>query len=214
MNTYPTSTLEFQDWGLIDYDKALVKQLELLEQTSLQQKPGYLIFCSHPPIVTLGRATQPNDIQNWLGRTLEVSRGGRATYHGPSQLIIYPIVNLQHQRHGRKAHEIAGYLRAFENAFIQFLINFYGLQARGKSVEDTGVWVENKKLVSLGIAVKKWITYHGAAINLDYDPQAFKGLHPCGLSPNIMTCLEHLVGEKINREKFVKNLKTYLLQTL
>ncbi|WII73506.1 lipoyl(octanoyl) transferase LipB [Bdellovibrio sp. 22V] len=215
--------LIFEDWGLIPYEEALAKQTTLVEKVQEENSPGYLIFCSHPPVVTTGRATKPGDIFAWQGPVLEVSRGGRATYHGPSQLIVYPILNLTHERKGRQSREIVGYLRAFEEAIVDVL-KTYNVQAQGRSThrnpqtdseaDETGVWVEDKKLASLGIAVRKWVTFHGAAINLKYDPEAFQGLHPCGFSTQTMVSLEQLLQADVNVLNFKDKLRSRLLDVL
>lgn len=211
---------EFQDWGLIDYELALNKQLDLVDEVSRNENhAGFLIFCTHPPVVTTGRQTQPEDVFSWTGPTVEISRGGRATYHGPSQLVVYPILNLKKPRQSRGAQEIRGYLRALEDAIVETLKD-YDVQAVGKTAqkligaetetEETGVWVGSQKIASLGIAVKKWICFHGAAINLDYDPEAFQGLNPCGFKTSTMTNLEKLTGKKINRSDFSNRLRKNL----
>ncbi|AGH94915.1 lipoyl(octanoyl) transferase LipB [Pseudobdellovibrio exovorus] len=208
---------EFQDWGLIDYQSALDKQLELVDILSQNDDhSGFLVFCSHPHVVTTGRQTQPEDIFSWKGPIVEVSRGGRATYHGPSQLVVYPILNLKKPRHDRGAQEIRGYLRALEKAIVVTLAE-YGVNAIGKTpqklagqqseTDETGVWIGRQKIASLGIAVKKWICFHGAAINLEYDPEAFQGMNPCGFTSNTMICLETLLDKKIDRSEFANKLK-------
>lgn len=230
----------FQDWGLIDYQNALNKQLELVESLnqittsdSTPEHPGFIIFCSHPAVVTIGRQTKPEDIFSWKGDIIEVSRGGRATYHGPSQLVVYPIINLKKNRANRGPQEVRGYLRALEQAIVETLKE-YGLTATGKTPqklkdephesEETGVWIvsqktalqnmTSQKIASLGIAVKKWITYHGAAINLDYDPEAFQGLNPCGFRPSTMISLEQLLNRKVNRKEFSQILLKQLRRLL
>lgn len=215
--------LTFQDWGLIDYDVALKKQLELVEKVHSENLPGYLVFCSHPPVVTLGRATKEGDVFAWNGRVVEVSRGGRATYHGPSQLIVYPILNLTFARKGRKDREIVGYLRALEDAIVDVLKS-YDVQAQGKSLhknpqtdseaDETGVWVGNHKIASLGVGVRKWVTFHGAAINLNYDPKAFLGMNPCGFTTDTMVSLEQILQTSIDVKQFSERLKLRLLQVL
>lgn len=214
--------LEFQDWGLIDYEIAVQKQLELLEVVFEKQTPGYLIFCTHPPVVTLGRATQACDVTDFQGSIIQVSRGGRATYHGPSQILIYAIVNLKHKRKNRRPREVVGFLRDFENSLVKVL-EFYKVTAQGKSLQkklvnsetdETGVWVGNQKIASLGIAVKKWITYHGAALNIDHDPNAHQGIKPCGFEPSVMTSLEKILDKKISKSEFVQRLQSVLLQHL
>ncbi len=214
----------FQDWGLIDYSTALNKQFELVELVSREQNhPGFLIFCSHPAVVTTGRQTKPEDIFAWKGDIIEISRGGRATYHGPSQLVVYPILNLKMERADRSSQEIRGYLRALEQAIVETLKGF-NITAVGKTQQklageqietnETGVWVGSQKIASLGIAVKKWISYHGAAINLDYDPEAFQGLNPCGFKSSTMTSVEQTLNAKIERKEFEKKLLTELMQYL
>ncbi len=211
--------LLFLDWGLIAYSEALEKQLQLVQQVADENLPGVIIFCSHPAVVTLGRATQNGDITTWNGDTVEVSRGGRATYHGPSQVVVYPIINLKYSRHGRNPNEIFGFLRDFEKAIIETL-KVYGIESVGKSLQkkdpaaegkdETGVWVGSQKIASLGIAIKKWVTYHGAAINLDHDPKAFQGLNPCGFSSSTMISLEQLKQQPVDRIRFIENLKEQL----
>lgn len=216
------SELIFQDWGLIDYEQALAKQLTLVEDVAAQKSKGYLIFCSHPHVVTTGRKTQQGDVTSWDGPVIEISRGGRATYHGPSQLVVYPIYNLDFD--GKK--DIHAYLRKLEQAIVDTLIH-YQIEAVGKSLqeksadqntiqkeEETGVWVGRQKIASLGIAVKKWVSFHGAAINLDEDPRAFMGMKPCGFSSDVMVSLEKLAGRKIERSEFGQLLKEKLMLVL
>lgn len=181
--------LEILDWGLIDYSQALQQQMELVEQVAIEDKNGYVIFCSHTPVVTLGRKTEPGDVFAWQGPVVEVSRGGRATYHGPSQLVIYPIINLGKTQAHRPYHDINQYLRNLEELVIQSL-KVIGITAHRKIYPDTGVWVGSKKIASLGVAVKNWVTYHGAAVNVTSDPMAFQGMNPCGFSSSIMTSIE------------------------
>lgn len=216
--------LTFQDWGLIEYSQALLKMRDTQENViDGQHGSGVLAFCTHPPVVTLGRATQPGDVFGWQGPVLEVSRGGRATYHGPSQLIVYPILSLKEPRKGRGPQEIAGYLRALEDGIVETLKKF-GLESTGRSLrkkedvspetDETGVWCGSRKVASLGIGVKKWVTSHGAAINLQYDPQAFSGMNPCGFKKNVMVSVEELLGSTVDRSFFQETLKTILLEKL
>lgn len=204
----------FEDWGLIDYQVALDKQLHYVDHvTADPQHPGYLIFCTHPAVVTTGRQTQPDDIFDWPGPVIEVSRGGRATYHGPSQVVVYPILNLKATRHDRGPQEIRGFIRSLEHAIIQTLKN-YNITAIGKiqtkeesNLQDTGVWIESKKVASIGIAVRRWVSFHGAAINVFSDRSAFQGLNPCGYEPSIMISLEDHLQKKIDGDTFKEILK-------
>lgn len=212
------------DWGLTEYTEAAEKQLQLVQEVGADENhPGYIVFCTHPHVVTTGRQTKPDDVFGFKGPVIEVTRGGRATYHGPSQLVIYPILNLKKPRAGRGPQEIRGYLRDFEKAIVQTLADF-GIQAVGKTAQklagaeaetdETGVWVGHQKIASLGIAVKKWVCYHGAAINLDYDPEAFIGLNPCGFKSSTMTSAEQLLNKKTDRLDFQKKLIEHLINAL
>ncbi len=214
----------FEDWGLIEYEKALAKQLEHVEKVAAEENHrGFLIFCTHPPVVTSGRQTQPGDVFAWKGKVVEISRGGRATYHGPSQVVVYPILNLKDARAGRGPQEIRGYLRALEKAIVQSLSEL-GILAMGKTpqkmpgqsieTDETGVWVGTLKIASLGIAVKKWISFHGAAINFSRDAEAFSGMNPCGFNSSIMTNVEAELGMKPDIEHFKKILKANCLNLL
>lgn len=222
----------FEDWGLISYEEAMNKQLEYVENldavlTKGENHPGFLIFCSHPAVVTTGRQTQTSDIFSWQGPVIEVSRGGRATYHGPSQIVVYPIISLKNPRgqkaesdEPRVAQDVRGYLRTFEAAIVKTL-KHYGITTEGKTpqkmpgqaveTDETGVWMGNQKIASLGIAVKKWITYHGAAINFFNDPTAFTGINPCGFKTETMISVEKVVGDgKVSVEDFKKTLRQNL----
>lgn len=201
--------MEIIDWGCIDYLESLKRQMDFVTQLDLDQTTEKIIFCSHPPIVTLGRKTQTNDISSWEGPVLEVNRGGRATYHGPSQLVIYLIINLKSfPRKGFRSGDLRGYLRFIENFIIDSLKR-YQLTPTGKdqqletdsSHETTGVWIGDKKIASIGIGVRKGIAFHGAALNIEKDDQAFKGISPCGFSANIMTSLEECLGYKVCRNE-------------
>lgn len=216
METSEFSSLEFENWGQIPYQEALDRQLQLLSKIHESNKRGFLVFCTHPPVVTLGRKTEPGDVFDWQGETVEIARGGRATYHGPSQLVVYPIANLNIPGPQRPLHDVQKFLRLFENCIVETLQKI-GIQSQGKSLsgtEATGVWVQGRKIASLGLGVKNWISYHGAAINLDHDPTAFKGLNPCGFSSEIMTSVEKELGKKISRKEFSALLKEQILKTL
>lgn len=191
--------LHFTDWGLIDYREALERQTVLVEKVAAGELPDTIVFCSHPPVVTLGRSAKPQDLIGWQGDIIEVSRGGRATYHGPNQLVIYPILNLARERKSLKMRDIGAYLRSLENILIDVLADadiqavaktIDSVDEQGDKISATGVWVGKKKIASIGVAVKKWVTYHGAALNIKRDPTAFQGLRPCGFDASIMTSVE------------------------
>jgi len=223
--TLPLNGVEFLDWSLIDYEEALKNQEDLVEKIHQEKIPGFIILCTHPPIVTLGRKTEPGDVFAWQGPTKEISRGGRATYHGPSQLVIYPLLNLDLETnletHHWPKHDVGYVMRGLETAIINTLKN-YKINSVGKTLqkneqtqqtsEETGVWVESKKVASVGIGVRHWVSMHGAALNMDYDSQAFFGMNPCGFKKDVMISIEELLGKKIDQEEFKKILMLELLK--
>lgn len=213
------SEVVFEDWGLIDYLESVDKQLHYVEEVAAGLRSSTIVFCTHSPVVTLGRATQATDVFAWQGPTIEVSRGGRATYHGPSQVVIYPIINLNESRSQLRPKDVASYLRNLENAIIDTLSD-YGIESQGKSLqkkfnedvgaEETGVWVGMQKIASLGVAVKKWVTYHGAALNVKKDPSAFQGMNPCGFKSNVMLSMEEKLQQTVDLTQLQEHLKINL----
>lgn len=203
--------IELENWGLIDYEKSVHQQTELVEAVSSGQKPDTIVFCSHPPVVTLGRTTPKSDILNWSGDIVEASRGGRATYHGPNQLVIYPVIDLRVVRLGLPSRHIQAFIKLLGETMVETLKVFGVDSELRQGVEEdengyrrqlTGIWVGERKLASIGVAVRKWITYHGIAVNLESDAEAFKGIRPCGFRPGVMVSVEELLGHRIMREKF------------
>ena len=147
--------IEVQDWGLIDYRQAEKRQLELLEKVASGDSPDTLVVCQHPPVVTTGRGTQTGDVFAWTGDTIEVGRGGRATYHGPNQIVVYPIVKLSAEnRKGLKARDINDYLRMLERSLVNTLTELgVNAESREGPADATGVWVGEQKIASIGIGV-------------------------------------------------------------
>lgn len=204
--------MEVLNLGNIDYLEAYELQKKKVEEV-YQGAPETLIVCSHPSVVTLGKKSTRDDLLGWEGPVYEIERGGQATYHGPGQVVIYPILNLKN-----RGQNIAGFLEAMEAAMITCLKDYKlsgkGNDDRGKP-DFTGVWVtdqnnQTKKIASIGVAVKKWITYHGLAFNLFEDPVAFTGISPCGFTSDTMTNLEALLNEKVERQSFENQLITHL----
>jgi lipoyl(octanoyl) transferase len=211
-------SLNVQDWGLIDYEQALLRQFDLVDLVHHELARETMVFCTHPPVVTLGRATREGDLTGWVGKTVEVNRGGRATYHGPSQIVVYPILDLNQR--GRDLHVL---MRKLEDAVVMTLADF-GVSATGRSlqlqdgdpapVEATGVWIGSRKIASIGIGVRHWISFHGLALNVEHDPQAFQGMKPCGFTSNTMTSLEEILGHKPDRSSVQNRLKQNLSTVL
>ncbi len=179
------------------YGAALDRQLALLDARIQDRIPDTLVLLEHPPVVTLGRAkTTANlrvtrdDLRARGIEFFEISRGGDATYHGPGQLVGYPIFDLRH--HGR---DVLQFCRRVEAALIGTLAGFglAGLAVPGKA----GVWVGERKIASLGISLRRWVTFHGFALNVGVDLAGFQVIRPCGEEPEIMTTMAALLGRRL-----------------
>lgn len=209
---------KIEDWGEIPYQQAFQKQQDYVAEIVSGKRPETLVFCTHPPVVTLGRGTRPGDVFSWPGETVEVNRGGRATYHGPSQIVFYPLIYLGEPSDkfvDKKipTKDLHTYFRVMEQSMIDLLTPF-GVTGEGHSLqkqvgdendsEATGVWVNNQKIASIGIAVRKWVSFHGAALNIYYDPNAFQGMNPCGFKTEQMISLEQLIGKKVDRKEMTQ----------
>ena len=217
---------EVEDWGEIPFVEAFERQKEYVDQLIRGERGETLIFCSHPPVVTVGRGTRDGDIFSWTGEQVPVNRGGRATYHGPNQVVMYPIIDLGGNTPNyikKKTKGLHDFMRILEDAAIMTLSE-YGVDAKGhvmqtqvgetEAEEATGVWVGDQKLASIGIAVKKWVTYHGIAINLFKDETAFQGINPCGFTTQTMTSLQEHSSKRVKREPFQKELASNFIFSL
>ena len=204
------NAVKIEHWGVIDYEQALEKQLAYADEVKLKTRPSTLAFCEHPSVVTAGRKTRPEDLGTWSGKVIEVSRGGSATYHGPGQIVGYPILNLE-----TRGRDLTLHLRSIEAAVVEALAAI-GIKARGRQSENaeaTGVWVGEKKIASIGIGVRGWVSYHGFALNVDHDEDAFKGIQPCGFQSDVMTSVEAVLGKKVERALLLRELESSFQQT-
>lgn len=190
-----------RDFQLTEYQTVWQWQKSLVRQRLAGEIPDTILIGEHPPIVTLGRGTHDENLLNPSIPTVAIERGGDVTYHGPGQLIAYPIVMLPEGK--RDLHR---YLRDLEAAIILTLGDFgiEGLRNPGW----TGVWAQSPqsldqqsgellKLASIGVAVKQWVTYHGLALNVCTDLAAFSQINPCGLQSEKMTSMQALLQQPI-----------------
>ncbi len=148
--------------------------------------PDTLLFTEHEPVVTLGRGSPAGDASGSGLKVVETERGGEATWHGPGQLVGYPILLLPESR-----RDLHAYLRELEEVVIRALDDF-GVTG-GRVDGKTGVWVAGKKLCSIGVAVRRWVTWHGFALNVHADLSDFARFRPCGLDPALMANLDDFV---------------------
>ncbi|MGA0867397.1 MAG: lipoyl(octanoyl) transferase LipB [Planctomycetota bacterium] len=151
-----------------------------------QGSPGKVLLVEHDPVFTAGRATPDSDLRSDI---VPIERGGRITYHGPGQLVVYPIVPLPRR-------DVRAWLRALE-AFGVAVCAEFGLDAE-PSVDGTGVFVDGRKVASIGVAIRSWVNLHGISINVAMDLSAFHRIRPCGLDPDIMSDLSRCAGRAIS----------------
>lgn len=180
--------------GRIPYQEAWDLQLALVDLRRRDELPDLLLTCEHEEVVTTGRKAQgpTRSADETAGvveagiEVVEVERGGAATYHGPGQLVGYPIVKLE----PGKERDLHKFLRTIETSLIGPLADL-GLSA-GRKPDYTGVWVGERKLASIGIACRGWVTYHGFALNLAIDLARFRLFRPCDLEASVMADLAAL----------------------
>jgi lipoyl(octanoyl) transferase len=184
--TTPTLPARVLDLGLRDFGAVWELPRELVAARQRDEIPDTLVLVEHPDVITLGRGTRrenllrPEDMP-----VFEIERGGDVTYHGPGQLVGYPIFLLRQDE--RDLHR---YLRNIEEALIQAIAEL-GLTT-GRRPNWTGVWMLDpppRKLASIGVAVKRWVTLHGFALNVSTDLTRFSAINPCGLEAQVMTSL-------------------------
>lgn len=181
MTTAPRP-VQVERWGRTSYEDAHRRQRALLDRRIAGEIGDTIVLTEHDAVVTYGRKSGPGELAGLDVPVVEVERGGEATYHGPGQLVAYPIVHLPDGR--RDLHR---FLRELEDAVIGVLGEFDVEGRREPGL--TGVWIDDRKVCSLGVAVKRWTTWHGLALNVHTDLEAFGGFSPCGLSPSVMTRL-------------------------
>ena len=200
------------DWGFKNYSDALDDQITLVEaKKSAPSSPDLLIFSEHNPVYTIGSRTGAASHLLWNEDTLrdkgiqvhKTNRGGDITYHGPGQLIIYPIIHLNNR-------DLADYLRKLEIVMIRVLESF-AIEA-GTREGKTGIWIEDRKICAIGIAVKSWITYHGLALNINPNLEHFQGIIPCGITDGSVTSLQNEIAaipeKSLIKERFVVEFKS------
>lgn len=182
--------------GIVDYSKALELQLSLLERRIKEESEDILLLLQHPPTFTVGRNKKtdhlliaPEELSKRAIHFEVISRGGDVTYHGPGQLVGYPILDLN--KFNRDVHK---YLRNLEEMIILALEDFQIKAERVKGL--TGVWASGQKIASIGVGIKRWITYHGFALNVNTDLTYFNLIVPCGIQGVKVTSMKERIAKK------------------
>jgi lipoate-protein ligase B len=183
-----TCDLGFSD----DYKKIWDFQKRIVELRNLNLISNALIMVEHSHVLTIGRNGHTENILSGDLPIFTIERGGDVTYHGPGQLVVYPIISLKDYSLGIKQ-----YVEKLESVLVKTLDNF-GIIAEGRLGEQTGVWVEEKrKIASIGVATSHWTTYHGFALNVNTDLSYFQKIRPCGFESSVMTSMSKELGHSI-----------------
>jgi lipoyl(octanoyl) transferase len=218
--------VEFIDWGLLDYQTAWDKQNDVFEgivalktqnrtNSTAIATPNYLIFCQHPHVYTLGKSGKPENLlldeQSLLDKEAtyyKINRGGDITYHGPGQIVGYPILDLDNF-----FTDIHLYLRTLEEAVIVTLKD-YNIEA-GRYPGYTGVWLDAdnekaRKICALGVRCSRWVTMHGFAFNVNTDLDYFKNIVPCGIDDKDVTSMKRELGYELDMAEVSTKLKNHI----
>lgn len=218
--------VKFVDWGLIDYQEAWDRQELTLNETvaiktsnrtngTEEETPNFLIFCEHPHVYTLGKSGHPENLlldekglEEKEAKYYKINRGGDITYHGPGQLLGYPILDLDNF-----FTDIHLYLRTLEEAVI-LTLNDYGIPA-GRYPGYTGVWLDAdnekaRKICAMGVRCSRWVTMHGFSFNINSNLDYFNNIIPCGISDKDVTSMQRELGYELNVSEVKDVLKKHI----
>ena len=200
--------------GLVPYRLAWAWQRELVERRVAGDIPDTVLLLEHPHVYTIGKRGGDGDVlvgDDWLraqgAEVVRTDRGGQATYHGPGQLVGYPITKLD------RSMGVWPFLRRVEDAMVDVAAGF-GLEARGESGLMTGVWVGDEKLVAIGMRVSRDVTSHGFALNCSTDLSKFNAIIPCGMPEKAACSLSSLLGTTITVEQALPLVERQLAERL
>lgn len=191
------------DLGLSDYNDTWKLQKKLQSKRILGEIEDHLLLVEHPPVFTLGKnASKQHIINNLEGVSIiQTDRGGNITFHGPGQLVCYPILDLNHYK-----RSITWYMRELEQLIIDVL-GEYGIKASRKK-GLTGTWVKNKKIAALGVRISRWVTMHGFSLNINPDLNFYKNIIPCGIKEYGVTSMAKIMGNEVPSMDEVKTKMT------
>jgi lipoate-protein ligase B len=194
------------DLGLIDYKEAWELQHDLWAKRVAGELPDLLLLLEHPHVITLGRRGNRShliasaEVLEAMNIPLfHIERGGDVTYHGPGQLVAYPILDLKSY-----GYRIIRYVDQLEEVLLRVLRDF-GIEGKRDSL-NRGVWVNGDKIASIGVTIKRWVSFHGLALNYDTDLNYFDLIHPCGLEGKKMTSMASILEKKVSRERLAERI--------
>jgi len=201
-----TNTCMVAQLGLIEYSKAYKIQRELHRKRMNGEIPDTLLLLEHPPTFTIGRSGNMANVLVSKERLADegiaffsIERGGDVTYHGPGQLVGYPIMDLSHR--GKDIHR---YVHELEEIIIRTLKDFSIAAARDKS--HAGVWVGNYEIAAIGLSIRMWVTMHGFALNINPNLEHFSLINPCGFSDRTATSMSELLGHEVSMKEVASRL--------
>ena len=210
MPTIDSSPLALKRSGLVEYEEALAIQRTIHAEVAAGDRPNTLLLLEHPSIYTAGKRTLDEERPGNGARVLDVDRGGKITWHGPGQLVGYPIVRLSNP------HELVGFVREIEAGLIKVCADFgiTGVRVAGRS----GVWIVDergeRKIAAIGIRVASGTSMHGFALNVNPDLSAFSAIIPCGISDAAVTSLAQELGREITIDEVTPVVEKYLYEAL
>ncbi len=210
LETQSPVTVAISRHGLVDYQKAWDMQRTIHEEVASGSRPNTLLLLEHPSVYTAGRRTEDAERPTDGTPVIDVDRGGRITWHGPGQLVGYPIVKLQ------KPTELVGFVREMEAALIRVCadLGITAIRVDGRS----GVWIQDvqgdRKIAAIGIRVAQGVTMHGFALNVNPDLAAFRQIVPCGIADADVTSLEIELGRLVTIEEVAPLVERYVCESL
>jgi len=201
------------DLGLSDYNDTWKLQKKLQSKRILGEIEDHLLLVEHPPVFTLGKnASKQHIINNSEDVSIiQTDRGGNITFHGPGQLVCYPILDLNHYK-----RSITWYMRELEQLIINVLGEYDIKASRKKGL--TGTWVKDKKIAALGVRISRWVTMHGFSLNINPDLNFYKNIIPCGIKEYGVTSMAKIMGNEVPsmeeiktkmKKRFIKNFAGY-----
>ena len=200
------------DLGLIDYERAWDLQHQLWSRRVEEELPDVLLFLEHPHVITLGRRgnrshliASPEVLEAMKIPLFHVERGGDVTYHGPGQIVVYPVFNLKDY-----GYRLVRYVSQLEEVILSVLKDF-GIVGRRDPL-NRGVWVDGEKIASVGVAIKRWVAFHGLSLNYETDLKYFELINPCGLEGKKMTSMSKILRKEISRGHLVERVGFHFMQ--
>jgi len=205
-----SASMALKSLGLVPYEDALAGQRKIHAEVADGTRTNTLILLEHPPVYTAGRRTTIEERPLDGTPVIDVDRGGKITYHGPGQIVGYPIIKLKYR------NDVVGYVREIESALIEVCKEF-GINAEAYC-ERSGVWLRDepgdRKIAAIGIRVAKGVTMHGFALNVSPDLQAFERIIPCGFTDSGVTSMAAELGRPITIEEVTPVLEKHLFEAL